>query len=334
MKQFNEFLYIANGTDALARYNGTTLVTYSGITTPVWDGTPITRTGLTAGSYTYYYQVSAVNEVGETNVVAEESITTNLPREDWDSSNYVTLGWADVSGADKYIVYWADTSGFEVKLTEVTASTYQDDGTAVPNTFIEPPTDDTTTGPKFKQMWISGNRLWATGDPTRLYRVYFTGTGVNRGNFSPADGGGWIDLEKGGRDQCVAGVDFQGVAHVLTKTPDGRGSVWQIKLDTVTISGSSFTVPIPTKIIASTGTNASRSVVHVENDVLFFNKQGVYVLGNEPGVLQVLRTNELSAKIRPYILALDGGSVDKVAAHYYQAKVFFAVSNASGEHRS
>lgn len=329
--QYNDLLYIANGTDALARYNGSTLSTYSGISTPTWDGTPITRTGLVAGSYTYYYRVSALNDIGETLAAAEQSITTDKPREDWDSSNYLTLAWDDVSGATKYNIYFSDTSGFSELLSESVASTYDDDGTAVPNPYVEVPDADTTVGPKFGPMAVIGNRIWATGDPVNKYRVFFSGVGVNKGNFAPSYGGGWVDLEKGGEETTVAVEDYQGKAHIWTKTADGRGSIWQVSLDVVTIESTSFTVPIPTKIIGSVGCDSSRGVVKIGNDVLFANKQGIYVLGNEPGIQGVLRTNEVSSKIRPTWRALDGDSLDKIASFEYKAKVYFAVSTAAGE---
>src|SRR4030042_7109262 len=63
--QIAGYLYIANGTDPLARYNGTTLSTYNSINAPT--GLAGTRGGsLSAGSYTYYAQVTALNEIGET----------------------------------------------------------------------------------------------------------------------------------------------------------------------------------------------------------------------------------------------------------------------------
>lgn len=332
--QYNNFLYIANGVDALARYDGSTLAAYTGISAPTWDATPIVRTGLTAGSFPNYYEVSAVNDVGETLATSTANFTSNLPRDSWDASNYMTLGWADVSGATKYNVYWADTDGFEVLLDESTASTYKDTGGtvgAVSNPYIETPDADTTTGPKFTSMAVSGNRIWATGDPTNKYRAFFSGTGVNKGNFAPGYGGGWIDLEKGGQESTVAVLDFQGVPHFWTKTADGHGSVWQIKIETKTIQETTFEVPIPNKIIGSVGCDSGRGPVLVGNDILFPNKQGVFVIGNAPNVEGVLQTQELSSAIRPDWRSLSGDSLDKIATYYYNARAYFAVPKSSGQ---
>ena len=115
------------------------------------------------------------------------------------------------------------------------------------------------------------------------------------------------------------------------KTAEGSGSIWKVSLDSVTIGGTSVTVPIPSKLIAVKGTPAARSLVHVENDLYFINERGIHVLGDEVGVLNRLRTNELSSNIRPYIRDLAEDSIDKVAAYYYDSKVFFSVPTATGE---
>lgn len=331
--QIGSNLYIGNGVDALIRYNGTSLSTYTALSNP-GTVTPTRGSGLSAGAWTYYYKVTAVNAVGETSASAEASITVNKDRDTWTNAatENIVLDWADVTGALKYVVYFADTTGFEVKLAETTASTYTDDGTAVPNPYIEPPSANTTGGPELKVMWLSGNRIWGT-EPDNPYRVYFSGSGVYLGNFSPAYGGGWIELEKGGRAVLVGGVDFQGKSHAICETPEGRGTIWEIVLENQSISGTdtSYIVPVPTKIIGSVGSNASRSIVIVENDVWMTNKNGATILGNEPGVLNVLRTNETSAKLRPYFRTLDAGSISKICSYYYDGKVFISVPTASGD---
>jgi len=324
--QINNVLYISNGTDSLARYDGSTLAVYSQINAP--SAVSGTRgAGLSSGSVTMYYRVSAVNAVGETTGSTEISVSVNKERDAWvpASNEHIDLDWADIAGALKYVIYQSDTSGFETKIAEVNASSYRDDGTAVNNPYIEPRADNTTGGPKFGPMWISGNRIWGTQDPNNPWRVYGSGSGVNLGNFSPAYGGFWIDLEKGGRAITSTGFDFQGRSHVACETPEGRGQVWQVTLETQTIGDTSFIVPIPTKIIASTGTSSPRGVVYVENDVFMPNPKGENIFGNEPGVLNVLRTSELSSKIRPYWRAMNLANIRKLASYYYDAKVFISL---------
>ncbi|MCH7733261.1 MAG: hypothetical protein IIB44_12270 [Candidatus Marinimicrobia bacterium] len=59
----------------------------------------------------------------------------------------------------------------------------------------------------------------------------------------------------------------------------------------------------------------------MENDILFLSRNGVYVLGNEPNIIgDILRTNELTAKIRPTIDTINDKHIDKAMAIYWKFK--------------
>lgn len=332
--QIGNVLYICNGEDNLARYDGSTLSTYSAITLPAWASTELARgAGLSSGAYTYYYRVSAINAVGETVPNATESIGVDIRRGLWDEADeYIVVDWEESVGATGYIVYLGEAAGYETKLAEVAAgvTTFTDDGSLVANPYIDPPTENTTGAPKFSTITLSGNRIWGTKDPDQPWRAYWSGTGVNIGDFTSNGGGGWVDLEKGGRSTNTRVLEFQGKTHVICKTDDGRGSVWQLTFDTIVIGETTITVPVPLKIVSSIGSSSPRSAAYVENDVFFFNKKGEFILGNEPGVLNVLRTNELSSNIRPYIRLLNEENIDKVCSYYYDGKVLISVPTLDG----
>jgi hypothetical protein len=326
--QIRNYLYITNGTDAITRYDGTNLTQYTALATPAAP-TPV-KTGLAGTNYTYYYQVVAINAVGNSTPSSEASITVGKVRDSWDSTNLVSLTWTAVAGALRYDIYVSDQSGYECYLDSVAGLAYTDDGTVAVNNFVETPNDNTSGGPKFTQAELSGNRIWGTKDPNNPWRVYWAGVGQNTGNFSPFYGGGWIDLEKGGRERPYAVEHYRdgkgsGFATVWTADPQGLGSVWQISLDTVTIGTTSFIVPSATKVVGSIGSNAPRSVVKVGNDIQFANQKGVFAMGSRPSLLNVLSTDEISANIRTDWRNLTGLSVPDVAAYYFDAKVFWAV---------
>lgn len=339
LQQINNLLFISNGTDPLAYYNGTSLSTYAELSAPAWAGTPLARgAGLSTGNYTQYYQVTALNSVGETVGADEKEIATDKERDSWVAADdeHLVLDWSAVSGAQRYQIYWADETGFEVLIGSTTDTTFTDDGTTQANSYIEVPDDNTTGAPKFTHMWMSDNRLWATGDPDNPYRVYFSGTGQFITYFSDYYGGGWIDLELGGRDQPKAGIHYHdgkglGRSTVFAASPEGKGSVWQVVIGDLTVGDETFSVPSASRIVGSTGTSAPRSIVQVENDVFFFNKKGVFALGNEAQYWGILRTNELSVRIRPYIQSLDDSQLAGVSGYYYDGKVFFSVpTNSDG----
>jgi len=338
-KQIGSYLYITNGVDHLVRYDGTNISTYTELNAPGWAATPLARGGgLSSGAFTYYYQVTALNEVGETVGSTEESLAVDKERGSWDPTQgdeYITVDWAAVSGATQYQIYIGTESGYlnKVKTVMASATAWNDTGEDAVNTYIEVPDDNTTGAPQFTHMEISNNRLWSTGDPDFPYRVYFSGTGQYIGTFSDWYGGGWIDLEKGGRERPIAMVHYitgggNGIATAICSTPEGKGSVWQISIVTATVEDETFSVPSATKIVGSVGSSAPLSVVQAGNDVFFANKRGIFALGTEKNYYGILRTNELTSKIRPYWEGIEPDAIDNVCAYDYQAKVFFSITTS------
>lgn len=340
--QIAGYLYIANGTDNLARYDGSTLSTYASMSPPASFAASRVASGLSSGTYTYYGEVTALNEIGETVGSSEISINVNKPRDSWVAATDkgIAWSWAAVSSATSYQVYVSDTSGRERLLAATPNLFYIDDGSAQINEFVEVPLQNTSAAPKFKSMNVSGNRIWATNDPNNKYMVYWSGTGTDIGKFSDFYGGGWVNLEKGGREMPTAVVHYQtgqgsGTATVLCRTPEGKGSIWQISIESLTVGSTQFSVPTTGKIVGSFGTDSIQGVVATNNDILFPNKRGVYSLGPEKNYYGILRTNELTAKIRPYWRSLFGNLMANVCAYFFDSKVFFSIpTTASGNSRT
>ena len=242
----------------------------------------------------------------------------------------VAWSWNAVSSAVGYQLYLSDQSGYETLLTETTNTNFTDDGSTVINPYVQIPEDDTTGAPKFKSMTTSNNRIWATNDVNNLYKAYFSGVGRNVGLFSDFYGGGWINLERGGREIPISVKHYQsgggvGIATVLCKTPDGKGAVWQISIASATVGTTSFSVPSASKVVGSFGTESVLGVVQTDNDIYFPNRKGIYSLGPEKNYYGILRTTEQSSNIRPYWRSLSGSGMDGVASYYYDAKIFISV---------
>jgi hypothetical protein len=338
---YKNYLYIANGTDPLTRYDGTSLSTYTEINAPASLTASLVASGLSSGSFTYYGQVTALNDVGETVGSTEFSITTNKERDLWDAATDkgIYWGWNSVVGAIRYQLYISDEEGDETSLTSTTQTSFIDDGTLSINPYVSPPLANTTSAPKFKSMTVSGNRVWATSNDDDMYAVYWSGTGTRIGNFSDFYGGGIIWLERGGREIPVAVKHYQtgtgeGRATILSKTPDGRGAVWQITIGDLTVGDTSFAVPSATKVIGSNGTESILGVVATNNDIAFPNRKGWFTLGPEKNYYGILRTNERSSNIRNYWRSLTQSGVPNIAAYFYDAKIFIAVpTGISGNDR-
>jgi len=336
-QQIGTYLYIANGVDNLIRFDGTSvLLPFASISSP--SAPTATRTGLGATPYTASYKITAVNGVGETAASTVGTTTVSKTRDNWTTgTDFITLTWTKVTGATAYNIYYNDDTnggtqhyyiGSVLQPAGATAS-FTDNGedNQPANTYVTAPAGDTTTGPKFAQMELSGNRLWATLDPNNAFRVYWSGAGSDIGSFSEFTGGGYIDLEKGGRERPTAVVHYRdgkggAFATVFTSDNEGKGSTWQISLDTVTVGNVSFAVPTAIKIVGSIGSNAPLSVVKVRNDIQFFNRSGWYSLRSKAQMLNLLSTDEISGNIRPDIDGMTGTAINNVCAYFYKAKVF------------
>src|SRR5690606_10601820 len=99
----------------------------------------------------------------------------NKSRNQWTASESVQWSWDPVGGADRYQLYIGDESGRQGLLpVSITTTSFTDDGTLEINPYVEPPLSNTTSGPKFKSMTVSGNRIWGTNDPENPFIVHFS----------------------------------------------------------------------------------------------------------------------------------------------------------------
>ena len=335
--QDHSYLYITDKYDNIVRYDGTTtLQTYTALSTP--SAPALTPTGLAGTGYNYYYKVSAVNAVGFTIASsASAAEQTSVPRSSWDSTtNYETLALSGVTGATRYDIYisendvdyyYIDTA---IPASVGAATGYRDDGSALINTNVLAPADNTTQGPKVQRLEQIGSRLWGVEDYDNPWRVWFSGSGTYAGYFSSAYDGGYIDLMKGSQFRPVRVVDFRDgkgtpYATVWMKSPDGRGCIWQITLEVITIGEVSITVPSAFRLPGSRGSDAPESVVNVLNDYMFYNSQAFYNLGSRAQFLNLLSTDESSANIRPSVKQITASAAPGIASIYYEAKVYWSV---------
>lgn len=338
--QTNSFLYFANGVDNLARYNGTTITQYTGLSAPTLSS--VTRgSGLSAGAFTYFYRITALNEVGETIGSNEVSVTANNARSSWSgvANNHVDVTWTAVSGAIRYQIYLSEETNKEKLLVDTINTTYKDDGSLVVNPYVFVPQDNTTTAPKFAEMSIVSNRLWGTQDSVNKYRVYWSGEVSAGVAFSDYYDGGWVELEKGGRELPVWVGSYRtgkgdNAATVLCSTPEGVGSVWQIALDTLTINNVTGTVPVAQKVVGTIGTESPRAVVTAMDSLIFANKRAVYNLGNKQQIFNVLATDEMSVNIRPSYRDLDLTKLSNMCAYWYDSKIFFSATEKGSTENS
>lgn len=318
----NDYLYLTNGVDPLSKYDGGRISVFSEISAPASDW--VTRgQSLASGAYLYSYRITAVNDVGETLAAAAATVATIRRRDQWQinssspSSDYgVTVRWSRVTGASGYNVYGVN-GGDETYIDHVDGQqvdNYIDYGLEQPSQFFPLPTGNSTGGVKGKYVLEFKGALIIGGDNTNPSRVHFSAGADKIDSFLISDGGGYIDISKNSSDGEVTGLAKYQNKIVAFK----RRSSWQMDF-------TDAVVPSLVNIVNDIGCVSHYTIANVENDLYFLGRKigggaAIYVLGNEPNFLNVLRTNELSARVRPTLQAISPGNLDDAVAVYYDAK--------------
>lgn len=313
--QADDKVYIFNGVDNLSYYDGTTVQTYTALTTPV--GLSVTPTG-TAGTTTYSYRVSGFNSVGET--VGCASVATTTGNATLNATNYNALNWTDLANAVGYNVYGRYATGLgETYMATVYVSAYDDKGQDTPSLSVLPPEANSTLGIIGSMPIFAISRIFVAGVKDATSRLAFSGTGEKVGDFStPSFGAGGVDVFKNDGSGITAIIGFQGGVIVFKEN-----AIYKF-------SFTSDGYQQLEEIVKGFGAIGFRSVKHVENDVIFASRKdgrlAFFSLGNQENyVATVLRTNELSIKVAPYLENVDLDGLSNSAATYYNNLYMCAV---------
>lgn len=318
-------MYICNGSDDLTVYDGSTISTFTAISAPT--APTVTRTG-SSGTYTFSYKITAVTAVGET--TASTAGSTTLNQATLDTSNYMSISWSSVTNATGYNVYGRkDAKWYFITYLEGNSSTsYIDKGTVTPQEAFPVPEGNTTGGPKGKYIALYKDSLFIFGDTSNPSRLYYSAGGDLVSDFTVGSGGGFIDISKNDGQKGTGLIRFKDSMLVFKEN-----SIYKFSFST---SG----LPQVEQVSGSIGAASQRSIVAVENDVFFYARgRGVFTIGNEAGFsFDVLRTNELSAKVRTYIQSISGTRHESVSAVYATTNnanlVIFSYTPTGGTYNS
>jgi hypothetical protein len=317
--QARDTVYGFNGVDALWKYDGTTITQYSAMTTPT--NLSITPTG-TTGTTSYSYRVSAFRDStdgvgGET--LACTSVATTTGHATPSATNYNLLSWTAVSGATGYNIWgrYATGLGETYLATVYGVTTYKDNeadanGNLIsPSLSLLPQEENTTAGIKSTMAEFAISRIFAAGNPAYPSRLYFGGAGTNIGNFSGSSiGGGSVDVFRNDGSVIRAIKPFQGGVMIWKDNAIYKFSFTDAGLQKLE------------EITRSFGGISYRSVLHVENDIIFAAKKdgrlAYYSLGNQENYAStVLRTNELSIKIASKLREVNTAYLQHACAFYF-----------------
>ena len=317
-------LYICNGEDNLTYYDGSSITTFTAVDTPASPG--VTRTG-TTGTYTFSYKITSVSAVGESLPTAAVTALANV--QTLDSSTYMTVSWTAAAGAIGYNLYGRKDGKwyFMTYLDGNGSVSYADKGTLTPDDSIVPPESDSTQGPKGKHIAMYKDSLFIYGDPDNPSRLYYSGGGDKINDFGAQNGGGFVDITKNDGQIGTGMATFKNSLVVFKER-----AIYQFSFGT---TGA----PQYSSVTNAVGCNSPRSIILVENDVFFASYNGVYTIGNESGfAIDVLRTNEISAKVRSIFQSMEPSRRMNVSAVYAKTAnlnlVIFSYTPAGGTYNS
>ncbi len=308
--------YLVSTMREMVRYNFTALTSFATLAIPT--SVLVTNMSGATGTWTWSWRVTAVSKsggetLGSTAVSAPtlpQDLTKTVMRVFWNS---VSAASGDLTG---YNIY-RGAPGDEVWVGGVDnqASSFDDAGASSQNSFRVVPLADTTGGPKAKYIIRYQDRLILAGIPGDPTKVLISGRYPFQERFDWYAGGGYIYIEPDS-GQDITGLGIHQEKLVVFK----ENSVWQVLLNQLTFGQYLILDPQYKLLTASQGCSSHRSIVPVENDLMFSNRRGIYILRYEPQLLTVLNANEISAKIRPFFESLTDADLTSACAMYADKK--------------
>ena len=316
MEQLGGNTYLVSKDRPFSYYNGTNLNVFATISPP--SGVYATNfSGATGPNIQSYKIVATSNSGGSTNAPTNYVLSA-LPYDL--TATQVHVFWTGLSAAASVLTgyeIYRGTPGDETYLANVGPSLtkYIDNGDPA-SEITQVPRTNTTGGINSDMITKVNDRLCVVdkNDPTKLL---ISGRFPYQDRFTWADGGGYVYVDPDSGESITA-IEAQAGSDKLIVWKSN--SVWSVSLNTTTIGN--FVVLDPTYQPISTLVGACNPdvVQVVENDVFYFGRKGIYVVGYEPNFLNLIRTNEVSARIRPYLEGLSASDYAHACSMYVDNK--------------
>jgi len=312
-EQLGGITYIVSKDAPMASYTGATLSIFATLSAPT--GVTATNFSGASGTSTYSWRITTLSNNGGETTGSTAVELGELPQELSDTEIRVnwTLATGNVAG---YQVYRGIPSD-ETFLAAVgpSISRYVDRGAPSSETILSPITN-TTGGVKSEFIVKFRDRL-LTVDATDRNKLLISGRYPKQYSFNYFDGGGFIYIDPDSGED-ITGIAVQPGTDKIVVYKDS--SHYGVELTTVTIGNFVLLDPTYQPISTSIGASGQGAIQTVENDVFYFGRKGMYVTGYEPNFLNIIRTNEVSAKMRPYLDLLNDNDYTTATAMYVDKK--------------
>jgi len=327
-------LYVFNGVDNLSYVDlsDDSVNTYTALATPA--APTVTMTGATSTGFTYYYRISANNDVGESIASTAGNDVTNKPRENWtENTDYMTITWGSVAGAASYTVYIGTDASRCYELYTTVGLTFTDYGTLAYNPFKVAPDGNSTEGAVFNYMYVDSKNAQVFGI-TDNNELYYSAPGT--GDFSPYNGGGYVTIDEGG-DTVLNYVDgFRNgkgdpVITISARGAAGKGKLFHVTFETITVGDQAIIYPNVYEANGQAGTYAPRATIKARDSLTYPTGQDFKSTGTSQNIVNILTTNTISQGIEPDVDNLSLMNLHKAVGVEYQDRLYYALPVGSTE---
>lgn len=312
-EQLGGITYIVSKDRPMASYTGATLSIFATLSAPT--GLSATNFSGASGTSTYSWRITTLSNSGGETTGSTAIELGNLPQDlsDTEVRVFWTLATGNVAGYQIYRGLPAD----ETFLAAVgpSISSYVDRGTPSSETILSPLTNS-TGGVKSEFLTKFRDRLLAV-DANDRNKLLISGRYPKQYSFNYFDGGGYIYIDPDSGED-ITGIAVQPGTDKIVVYKDS--SHYAVELTTVQIGNFILLDPTYQPISTSIGASSQDTIQTVENDTFYFGRKGLYVTGYEPNFLNIIRTNEVSAKMRPYLDLLNDNDYTTANAFYVNKK--------------
>lgn len=337
-EQISSKLLVTNGVDNLSYLDIPTLsvVPFTSLTTPTGLGLTADASLTTSPNYNYRVRISAANQ-GETAACAAQVVAVNTLRDNWTGSNKLTIVFNRVTNASRYLIYIGTDAGFEYFLDSIpdpgsgTTVTYIDTGTVALNTNRLAPNGDSTAGPKTTRSTNVLGQIHMDGDSDNPYRHWFGGTDDTSAlDFSSFGGGGWVEIDKGGKNFPVISKPFRTgkgdpVATVLMKGQSGHGKLVHVAMSSTTVGDTIINFADISEANGQDGTDAPDAAIYANDSLWYPSRDGMKNTRTKPQIQNILSTDNFSTAIQPDVKNLNVKNMERAVGVEFEGRLYFAM---------
>jgi hypothetical protein len=329
--------YVFNGINNLSyvSLSDNSIHTYTGLATP-GAPTPV-KTAMAGTSFTHYYKITAINDVGESIASSAGSTTSGKIRDAWiENTDYMTITWSAVTNATGYTVYYGSTADTLNELYTVSGNattSFIDYGTLSVNPYKLAPEGDSTQGAIFTWMYVDAKNSQVFGISTDN-KLYYSAPGT--GDFSPFDGGGWVAIDDDGATALNFVDGFHNgkgdpVITVSARGAAGKGKLFHVSFDQLTVGDQIITFPNVYEANGQSGTYSARGTIKARDNLYYFTGQDVRTTGTSQNIVNILTTATISQVLEPDMANISIEYLDKSCGVEYRDKLYWALPVGSTE---